>query len=196
MFSRQREPDVPALAPLSTPRSIISQIHYSFPSLTPLLSNPSLSPSLVCTRARSPLPSDFASSAKALLTSLALSAALLTAPSPALAAPALSPSDPIYDGANALTTGSEERLRRELIQLGEDTPWKLRVLTKFADAAGPTGDEVRKAWGVDRDTVVVIADPSAPYVPRFERKLILFVASIASTSILGDVLLIYTHVLV
>lgn len=72
--------------------------------------------------------------------------------------PDLLPKEPtqVIDLANALTTTQESTLDKQLTEFEAETGWKLRVLTQ--DDRTP-GRAVKDFWGLDKHSMMVIADP-------------------------------------
>ncbi|MDY6940496.1 MAG: TPM domain-containing protein [Cyanobacteriota bacterium] len=62
---------------------------------------------------------------------------------------------PIIDLAEALTSSQEKRLIEDLTELETETGFKLRVLTQFDRTPGRA---VKKFWGLDDKSVLLIAD--------------------------------------
>jgi TPM domain len=71
--------------------------------------------------------------------------------------PQLLPDHPtnVIDLANNLTQLQEEKLDQELGQFEQETGWKLRVLTQFDQTPGRA---VKGFWGLDDNTVMLVAD--------------------------------------
>lgn len=46
--------------------------------------------------------------------------------------------------------------------------WKLRVLTRNGPKQGPSGAEIKRAWGYDKNTGIVICDPTSPNILQFQ----------------------------
>jgi TPM domain len=71
--------------------------------------------------------------------------------------PQLLPDHPtnVIDLANNLTQLQEERLDQELGKFEQETGWKLRVLTQFDQTPGRA---VKGFWGLDDNTVMLVAD--------------------------------------
>ncbi|HEY9896407.1 MAG TPA: TPM domain-containing protein [Candidatus Sericytochromatia bacterium] len=63
---------------------------------------------------------------------------------------------PIIDLAKALTGDQEESLAKDLEDFEQETGWKLRVLTQFERTPGIA---VKDYWGLDKHSVVLVADP-------------------------------------
>ncbi|MCU0546174.1 MAG: TPM domain-containing protein [Oscillatoriaceae cyanobacterium Prado104] len=63
---------------------------------------------------------------------------------------------PIIDLAKALTDLEEEGLAKNLNDFEAETGWKLRVLTQFDRTPGLA---VKNYWGLDRKSVLLVADP-------------------------------------
>jgi hypothetical protein len=63
---------------------------------------------------------------------------------------------PIIDLAKSLTSIQEENLAEELESFEAETGWKLRVLTQYDRTPGRA---VKKFWGLDDKSVLLIADP-------------------------------------
>jgi len=63
---------------------------------------------------------------------------------------------PIIDLAKSLTSIQEENLIAELESFEAETGWKLRVLTQYDRTPGRA---VKKFWGLDDKSVLLIADP-------------------------------------
>jgi energy-converting hydrogenase Eha subunit A len=62
---------------------------------------------------------------------------------------------PIVDLANFLPSLQEESLRDRLEQFEQETGWKLRVLTQYDRSPGRA---VKKYWGLDDRSVLLVAD--------------------------------------
>ena len=62
----------------------------------------------------------------------------------------------VIDLAKSLTDNQESYLNTQLIQLEEDTGWKLRVLTQYDRTPGRA---VKEFWGLDDKSVMLVADP-------------------------------------
>ena len=65
-------------------------------------------------------------------------------------------STPIIDLAKSLTSVQEEALIKNLESFEAETGWKLRVLTQYDRTPGLA---VRKFWGLDDKSVLLVADP-------------------------------------
>lgn len=63
---------------------------------------------------------------------------------------------PIIDLAKALTDTEEEGLAKNLNAFEAETGWKLRVLTQYDRTPGLA---VKKYWGLDKKSVLLVADP-------------------------------------
>jgi len=63
---------------------------------------------------------------------------------------------PIIDLAKALTGEQEATLAKDLEDFEQETGWKLRVLTQFERTPGIA---VKKYWGLDDHSVLLVADP-------------------------------------
>src|ERR687885_1292701 len=63
---------------------------------------------------------------------------------------------PVIDLANFLPTLQEEALIKELEKFEAETGWKLRVLTQYDRTPGLA---VRDYWGLDDNSVLLVADP-------------------------------------
>lgn len=48
------------------------------------------------------------------------------------------------------------------------TGWRLRLLTRNGPSQGPSGEEIRRAWGYNARTAVVICDPTSPNILQFQ----------------------------
>jgi hypothetical protein len=98
--------------------------------------------------------------------SLALAAALALHPAPALALTDAAP--PVDDRARLLQPTRLSVLRHQLADLETATGWRVRVLTRYGDAAGPLdAPALRAQWRVDDKTLVVVADPGTPNALQF-----------------------------
>ncbi len=93
---------------------------------------------------------------------------LVCSPPPALAYenPDLLPDHPtnIIDLARALTPVQEANLGDEITQFEEETGWKLRVLTQFDRTPGRA---VKDFWGLNENTVMVVADARGGNILNF-----------------------------
>jgi len=82
--------------------------------------------------------------------------------------PELLPKEPnvtVIDIAGFLTDGEEARLTREIAAIEQDTGVKLRVLAQnYPDTPGLA---IKDYWGVDGDTVVMVADPNTGNLLNF-----------------------------
>jgi TPM domain len=80
--------------------------------------------------------------------------------------PELLPKDqtPIIDLAKALTPFQEERLVTEIGEFEAETGWKLRVLTQFDRTPGRS---VKKYWGLDDKSVLLVADSRGGNILNF-----------------------------
>ena len=58
--------------------------------------------------------------------------------------------------------------------LGRRSGWRVRLLTRNGAQQGPTGEEIRKAWGFDPKTTIVIGDPTSPNILQFKVRKILW----------------------
>lgn len=63
---------------------------------------------------------------------------------------------PIIDLAKSLTATQEEALVKNIESFEAETGWKLRVLTQYDRTPGLS---VRKFWGLDDKSVLLVADP-------------------------------------
>jgi TPM domain len=63
---------------------------------------------------------------------------------------------PIIDLAKALTDIEEQGLAKNLNEFEAETGWKLRVLTQYERTPGLA---VKSYWGLDRNSVLLVADP-------------------------------------
>jgi len=63
---------------------------------------------------------------------------------------------PIIDLAKALTDIEEEGLAKNLNEFEAETGWKLRVLTQYDRTPGLA---VKSYWGLDKKSVLLVADP-------------------------------------
>lgn len=63
---------------------------------------------------------------------------------------------PIIDLAKALTDIEEEGLAKNLTEFEAETGWKLRVLTQYDRTPGLA---VKSYWGLDKKSVLLVADP-------------------------------------
>jgi hypothetical protein len=84
-------------------------------------------------------------------------ASLAATPALAFENPQLLPDHPtnVIDLANNLTQIQETKLDAELGQFETETGWKLRVLTQFDQTPGRA---VKGFWGLDDNTVMLVAD--------------------------------------
>jgi TPM domain len=71
---------------------------------------------------------------------------------------------PIIDLAKALTPFQEERLATEIGEFETETGWKLRVLTQFDRTPGRA---VKKYWGLDDNSVLLVADSRGGNILNF-----------------------------
>jgi TPM domain len=71
---------------------------------------------------------------------------------------------PIIDLAKALTPFQEERLATEIGEFETETGWKLRVLTQFDRTPGRS---VKKYWGLDDKSVLLVADSRGGNILNF-----------------------------
>lgn len=71
---------------------------------------------------------------------------------------------PIIDLAKSLTSVQEDRLAAELNQFEAETGWKLRVLTQYDRTPGLA---VRKFWGLDDKSVLLVADSRGGNILNF-----------------------------
>ena len=65
--------------------------------------------------------------------------------------------EPLLDPAGFLTEGERERVRKVLAQVERDTGVKFRIVAQ--NYPETPGLAVQSYWGVDADTVVLVADP-------------------------------------
>jgi hypothetical protein len=63
---------------------------------------------------------------------------------------------PVIDLANSLTTIQQEALEKDLTNFESETGWKLRVLTQYDRTPGRA---VKEFWGLDKHSVMLVADP-------------------------------------
>lgn len=72
--------------------------------------------------------------------------------------PELLPDEPtvVIDLARILNEAQEQRLNDRLPAFEEETGWKLRVLTQFDQTPGRA---VKKFWGLDEKSIMLVADP-------------------------------------
>eukprot|EP00192_Tetraselmis_astigmatica_P013454 CAMPEP_0117650794 /NCGR_PEP_ID=MMETSP0804-20121206/1730_1 /TAXON_ID=1074897 /ORGANISM="Tetraselmis astigmatica, Strain CCMP880" /LENGTH=320 /DNA_ID=CAMNT_0005456691 /DNA_START=189 /DNA_END=1152 /DNA_ORIENTATION=+ len=97
-----------------------------------------------------------------------MASGVLLASSAAVAASVNCKADnPVCDSIKMLPPIVRSDLSSNLSNFESETGWRLRVLTKFAGAAHPTGNEVREAWKPDDMTVIVLVDPSSPNILNF-----------------------------
>ncbi len=75
----------------------------------------------------------------------------------AIYAPELLPSQftPVIDLGGVLSSVQEQQLGEKLLQLEDETGWKLRVLTQFADTPGRA---VKEFWKLNEKSVLMVAD--------------------------------------
>ena len=80
------------------------------------------------------------------------------APARAVNNPELLPDEPtvVIDLARILNTAQEEYLNEKLPAFEAKTGWKLRVLTQFDQTPGRA---VKDFWGLDKKSVMLVADP-------------------------------------
>jgi len=71
---------------------------------------------------------------------------------------------PVIDLANFLPKGQEENLIQNLAAFEAETGWKLRVLTQFDRTPGLS---VRKFWGLNEKSVLLVADPRGGNILNF-----------------------------
>ena len=71
---------------------------------------------------------------------------------------------PVIDLANFLPKGQEENLIQNLADFEAETGWKLRVLTQFDRTPGLS---VRKFWGLNEKSVLLVADPRGGNILNF-----------------------------
>lgn len=71
---------------------------------------------------------------------------------------------PIIDLAKSLTSVQEDRLAAELNQFEAETGWKLRVLTQYDRTPGLA---VKKFWGLDDKSVLLVADSRGGNILNF-----------------------------
>jgi hypothetical protein len=75
---------------------------------------------------------------------------------------------PIVDYARVLPKGIIESKQTLLRDLERDTGYKVRLLSRYGTGErGPTGEEVRKGWGVDEKTILMVVDPTSPNIMAF-----------------------------
>ena len=72
---------------------------------------------------------------------------------------------PLIDVADFLTTGEEQRVVKTLERLERDTGVKLRVLCQ--NYPETPGLAIKDFWGVDSNTVVLVADPNTGNITNF-----------------------------
>jgi energy-converting hydrogenase Eha subunit A len=63
---------------------------------------------------------------------------------------------PVIDLAESLTSFQREALEKDLSDFETETGWKLRVLTQFDRTPGRA---VKDFWGLDKHSVMLVADP-------------------------------------
>jgi hypothetical protein len=63
---------------------------------------------------------------------------------------------PVIDLAKSLTSDQETSLAEDITHFEDETGWKLRVLTQYDRTPGLS---VRKFWGLDDKSVLLVADP-------------------------------------
>jgi hypothetical protein len=63
---------------------------------------------------------------------------------------------PVIDLAKSLTSSQETALAKDITHFEDETGWKLRVLTQYDRTPGLS---VRKFWGLDDKSVLLVADP-------------------------------------
>ncbi|NJO79680.1 MAG: TPM domain-containing protein [Cyanobacteria bacterium RM1_2_2] len=63
---------------------------------------------------------------------------------------------PVIDLAESLTSFQREALEKDLSAFETETGWKLRVLTQFDRTPGRA---VKEFWGLDKHSVMLVADP-------------------------------------
>lgn len=63
---------------------------------------------------------------------------------------------PVIDLAKSLTSAQETALAEDIAHFEDETGWKLRVLTQYDRTPGLS---VRKFWGLDDKSVLLVADP-------------------------------------
>ena len=90
--------------------------------------------------------------------SLILVFGITTSPVFAYDNPDLLPTEltPVIDLARALTDSQNQSLVQELNEFETETGWKLRLLTQFDRTPGRA---VKKYWGLDKRSLLVVADP-------------------------------------
>ena len=75
---------------------------------------------------------------------------------------------PIVDYARVLPKGIIESKQTLLRDLERDTGYKVRLLSRYGTGErGPTGEEVRRGWGVDEKTILMVVDPTSPNIMAF-----------------------------
>lgn len=75
---------------------------------------------------------------------------------------------PIVDYARVLPKGVIESKQKLLRDLERDTGYKVRLLSRYgAGERGPTGEEIRRGWGVDEKTILMVVDPTSPNIMAF-----------------------------
>ena len=72
---------------------------------------------------------------------------------------------PLIDVADFLTSGEEQRVVKTLERLERDTGVKLRVLCQ--NYPETPGLAIKDFWGVDSNTVVLVADPNTGNITNF-----------------------------
>jgi hypothetical protein len=71
---------------------------------------------------------------------------------------------PIIDLARIFTQIQEEKLASEIGQFEADTGWKLRILTQYDRTPGRA---VKKYWGLDNKSIMVVADSRGGNILNF-----------------------------
>eukprot|EP00879_Flechtneria_rotunda_P020931 GHRR01022039.1.p1 GENE.GHRR01022039.1~~GHRR01022039.1.p1 ORF type:complete len:261 (+),score=76.68 GHRR01022039.1:446-1228(+) len=69
-----------------------------------------------------------------------------------------------FDGANVLRPEARSSLSQQLVDLERRTGYHVRVFTQYDVDATDKGPSYRKAWGLDKNTVVIRVDPSSPNI--------------------------------
>eukprot|EP00892_Ulva_mutabilis_P000380 jgi/Ulvmu1/10342/UM061_0025.1 len=94
-----------------------------------------------------------------------IAAATLLGPLQADAASQLevSPDMPLIDQSKILSSGRRDGILSQLSSLERDTGYRVRILTKERYTVSDM-DQARAGWAVDKNTVILVFDPSAPNI--------------------------------
>lgn len=75
---------------------------------------------------------------------------------------------PLVDLAKIIPSAKFPSIQNKIRSIEEDTPYRVRILTRYGPSDTPSIEEIRRGWHFDPQTIVVFVDPSSPNILNFK----------------------------